>query len=318
MAAIYSYDLDQEGSVDGVTDLQATISQRVVDASNALAGAAVPTIEQLFPAGPNTANTWTVSRVYKHYQDGPNEWDSLITGCALPTAPSSQTIQVQFTAIGVGGGPYVITRSVNPGGCVALNLPATSALPDGVYAVTATAPQGSFGSALSYSTTGRRAQLSNGVSSGPAVLNGTVVMEGRAADHVLLEVTLYLPAGSQPFAILSATTDGSGSFAILGLPTGTYDVKVKHRQFLSRIAPSRGLASGSNPSISFGLLLAGDVNDSDAVTLSDYAILRGTFGKCTTDPGFDARADLNGSGCVTLGDYALLRANFGKVGPLAT
>ena len=60
------------------------------------------------------------------------------------------------------------------------------------------------------------------------------------------------------------------------------------------------------------------MNDSDAVTLSDYAILRGTFGKCTTDPGFDARADLNGSSCVTLGDYALLRANFGKVGPLAT
>ena len=76
------------------------------------------------------------------------------------------------------------------------------------------------------------------------------------------------------------------------------------------------LVAGSNPVVNFGLLLTGDVNDSNAVTLSDYAILRLSFSKCTGDDGFDARADLNGSGCVTLQDYALLRGNFGMVGPL--
>ena len=97
---------------------------------------------------------------------------------------------------------------------------------------------------------------------------------------------------------------------------GSYDIKVKHAQSLSRIKSSVSLVAGSNPVVNFGTLLAGDVNNSDAVTLSDYAIVRGAFGMCTGDAGFDPRADLDGSGCVTLADYALLRANFGQAGPL--
>ena len=85
---------------------------------------------------------------------------------------------------------------------------------------------------------------------------------------------------------------------------------------MSRKASSVSLLAGSNPPLNFGTLLAGDVNNSDAVTLGDYAILRTAFGTCTGGANFDARADLNGSGCVTLQDYALLRTNFGMVGPL--
>ena len=66
------------------------------------------------------------------------------------------------------------------------------------------------------------------------------------------------------------------------------------------------------------MLLTGDVNDSNAVTLSDYATLRGSFGTCNGGAGYDARADLNGSGCVTLQDYSLLRVNMGQAGPLPT
>jgi len=146
-------------------------------------------------------------------------------------------------------------------------------------------------------------------------------------------------------ATATATTDVNGVFTVTGLPTGMYDVEVKHAQALSRIAHNVNLVPGgicvllpsgiwlnastgqvyatlsqcvaAGGGVSFGALLTGDVNDSNAVTLSDYAILRLTFGKCTGDDGFDARADLNGSGCVTLQDYALLRNNFGMVGPLA-
>src|SRR5207249_10325482 len=101
-----------------------------------------------------------------------------------------------------------------------------------------------------------------------------------------------------------------------GLSSTSYDIEVKHAQALSVKKSNVTLAAGTNPVVNFGTLLTGDVNDSNAVTLSDYAVLRLSFGKCAGDDGYDARADLNGSGCVTLHDYALLRGNFGLVGPL--
>ena len=87
---------------------------------------------------------------------------------------------------------------------------------------------------------------------------------------------------------------------------------------ISRLRSAITLGPGTNPVVHFGTLLTGDVNDSNAVTLSDYAALRLTFGKCSADDGYDPRPDLNGSGCVTLQDYALLRTNFGMAGPLPT
>src|SRR5207237_1326790 len=81
---------------------------------------------------------------------------------------------------------------------------------------------------------------------------------------------------------------------------GTYDIEVKQAQALSRKASNVTLAAGSNPVLNFGTLLTGDVNNSNAVSLSDYAILRLGFGKCTGEDGFDGRADLNGSGGVTV------------------
>jgi len=119
-------------------------------------------------------------------------------------------------------------------------------------------------------------------------------------------------------AAATATTSVNGTFTWGGIPPGTYDIEVKQAQALSRKASNVTLVAGSNPAINFGTLLTGDVNNSNAVTLSDYAILRLSFGKCAGEDGYDPRADLNGSGCVTLGDYALLRTNFGMVGPLPT
>src|SRR5205814_4353960 len=117
-------------------------------------------------------------------------------------------------------------------------------------------------------------------------------------------------------AAATATTDLNGTFTLGGLPPGIYDIKVKQAQALSRVLGNASLAPGSNPVVNFGTLLTGDVDNSNAVTLNDYAILRLSFGRCSADAGFDPRADLNGSGCVTLADYALLRSNFGMVGPL--
>ena len=42
------------------------------------------------------------------------------------------------------------------------------------------------------------------------------------------------------------------------------------------------------------MLLAGDVNNSNFVNLSDYNLLRATFLLSLGDVGYDPRADLNG------------------------
>jgi len=155
-----------------------------------------------------------------------------------------------------------------------------------------------------------------------ATLNGTVALQGRTpgtdAYRVDLQITLSQPTGvaaGTVHAAATATTSVNGTFTWGGIPPGTYDIEVKQAQALSRKASNVTLVAGNNP-VNFGTLLTGDVNNSNAVSLSDYAVLRLVFGKCAGDDGYDSRPDLNGSGCVTLADYALLRNNFGMAGPL--
>jgi hypothetical protein len=64
-----------------------------------------------------------------------------------------------------------------------------------------------------------------------------------------------------------------------------------------------------------GLQRAGDVNNDNLVDISDFALLRATFGKLCGDPGFDDRADWTGDCVVDISDFTLQRGNFGQSGP---
>jgi hypothetical protein len=114
----------------------------------------------------------------------------------------------------------------------------------------------------------------------------------------------------------NTTTDGNGAFTVNGIPTGTYDVEVKHAQSLSLKANGLVFVAGTSTSQAFGTLLAGDVNNDDAVTIIDFSILRASFGLAQGDAGFDPRADLNGNGGVDILDFSILRSNFGLGGPV--
>jgi len=114
---------------------------------------------------------------------------------------------------------------------------------------------------------------------------------------------------------VSAISSSNGAFAVTGIPPGSYDVEVKHGQSLSRRAA--GLVFHADTSISrdFGALLAGDVNDDNSVTITDFAVLSAGFGLAHGQSGFDPRADLDGNGVVDVLDFALLSSNFGRSGP---
>ena len=63
-------------------------------------------------------------------------------------------------------------------------------------------------------------------------------------------------------------------------------------------------------------LYAYAADNDNLVSVSDFNILRNTFGKRSTDPGYDARADFNGDNLVSVTDFNLLKRNYGRSGAL--
>jgi len=103
------------------------------------------------------------------------------------------------------------------------------------------------------------------------------------------------------------------SYTVTGVPTGTFNIKVKSSHTLARVLTNQVLVLPNN-AINFGTLLEGDVNNDNFVTLSDLSLLINSFNKTVGDPGYDTRADLNNDGFVTLADLSLLINNFNQAG----
>lgn len=133
----------------------------------------------------------------------------------------------------------------------------------------------------------------------------------NAVQSVPITLTLRLAAGG-PDNEYSATTDTSGFFTVTVPTTGLYNWRVKHAQNLAN-AGSVSLLSGAN-SQEMGLLLAGDADNNNVVNISDFSILKNSFGKSLGQGGYDARADFTGDDVVNITDFNLVRANFGISG----
>ncbi len=149
-----------------------------------------------------------------------------------------------------------------------------------------------------------------------ATLLGSVTLQGRptppdARWSVPLRVNLT-PQGGGGATTCLPTTDQSGHFTCANISPGTYVGCVKHSHTLQNCQPVI-LAAGDNP-VDFGTLREGDANDDNCVQLVDFSILATSFGTCTGDSGFDARADFDLSGCTVLVDFSLLAANFSQCG----
>ncbi len=171
-----------------------------------------------------------------------------------------------------------------------------------------------------YDAAGNRTSVvvSGVVASG--IFHGHLTIQGRPAPpsatlQVPLSVSFLQPGTSTVLFSATPTADTSGNFVVTGLPPRIYDVQMKYALALSKLARAVVVIGGDNPTVNFGQLAVGDVNNDDVVDLVDFSILRTTFGRCSGDAGYDARADLNGDGCVDLIDFSLLRTNFGQVGP---
>ncbi|MER3474791.1 MAG: hypothetical protein C4335_12345 [Armatimonadota bacterium] len=67
-------------------------------------------------------------------------------------------------------------------------------------------------------------------------------------------------------------------------------------------------------SLSGRVLITGDIDGDNEVTLFDFGRMVAAFGAVAGEPNYDVDADLDGDGEVSLWDFAWLVANFGAIG----
>ena len=151
-----------------------------------------------------------------------------------------------------------------------------------------------------------------------ALFTSHTTWQGRPAQPNALQalpITLTLKLNNTTYSYPNLTTSASGSFtlSVLMLPAGTYSWWAKGPQYLAN-GGTVTLTGRPTTLQELGTMLAGDVNDDNLVDISDFTLLRATFGKTCADGGYDGRADFTGDCLVDITDFTLQRNNFGLAG----
>jgi hypothetical protein len=132
-------------------------------------------------------------------------------------------------------------------------------------------------------------------------------------DYVNTDFNVGLDVRINASALSSiAGGNGRGTFFFNLLPHGTYDVWVKHDQYLAH--RQRVNFSETSTPVSLVIMRAGDVNNDNQVSLQDFSLLAASFNKTTGQNSFDTRADFNLDDAVTLQDFSLLVSSFNRTG----
>lgn len=160
--------------------------------------------------------------------------------------------------------------------------------------------------------------VANGIASAPwnitivaAAVSGHVTLQswGAAATNIPVTIEIRNAGTSTVVFTQSVNLDGGSNYQVTtGLANGTYDVYIKGSHWLRKKIANVGIAGGSAVGVDASLL-NGDVNGDNAVNLTDYNLLKDTFGTTTNGP-----SDLNGDGTVTLADVNILKDNYGRNG----
>jgi len=175
----------------------------------------------------------------------------------------------------------------------------------------------------------RTRTVTNTPSPTPRRIVGHVTWQGRPAQPNALQalpITLTLKLGTTEVNFPAQNTDASGFFTVsTSLPNGTYNWRVKGPDgvvkalatdqpgFLAN-AGSVTLTGVPQTNVEMGLMLAGDANNDNSISITDFNILKNTFGKSPPDPLYDNRADFNGDVTISIADFNLLKNTFGTAG----
>jgi hypothetical protein len=129
-----------------------------------------------------------------------------------------------------------------------------------------------------------------------------------------LPITLTLKSGDTEINYPPQTTDASGYFTVTAPPyAGEYRWRAKGAKYLAN-SGSMTLEGDPTVNVEMGLMSVGDADDDNTVSVSDFNILKGTFGKSEGQQGYDDRAEFTGDRTVSIADFNLLKGNFGFSG----
>ncbi len=151
-----------------------------------------------------------------------------------------------------------------------------------------------------------------------SILVGHVTWQGPPAQPNARQqqpITLTLKLGATEINYPVQTTDASGFFtvSVVGLANGTYSWRMKNPKYLANIG-SLSLAGVQRTAFEGGQMKAGDANNDNRVTATDFTIVKGSFGKSAGQQGYDDRADFSGDSIVNATDFNLVKNNFGQGG----
>lgn len=147
-------------------------------------------------------------------------------------------------------------------------------------------------------------------------IRGRVQHSDFDGDYTMVPVTLEIrPVGSTtPVLTKIVNVDNDRAFSFpASLATGTYDMTAKSSHWLRKKVGSVVVNEDGTTGLAF-ILLNGDIDDDNEVTIGDYSQLSVAFGSEPGDPNWNPEADLNGDDGVDIGDFAILSQNFGEVG----
>jgi len=155
----------------------------------------------------------------------------------------------------------------------------------------------------------------------PVKLVGHVNWAGQSQPNALQQrpITLTLCSTSGgPSSAYSGTTDASGYFTInvASLISGTYNWRVKGPRSLA----NGGMLAltGSDQQVEMGAQNGGDADNDNAISISDFNIMKSTFGRAQGDPDYDERGDFDNSSNVNITDFNIQKSNFGQAGAPVT
>ncbi len=165
------------------------------------------------------------------------------------------------------------------------------------------------------------------LSLGPT-LNFTLALEGRAKTDQGAKVFVGIASGNpvaSPQYLLSFTVDLPSSGTFKGLSLAGLNIGSQYTAYIkgpSHIASSSAfLLNPNETTLNSGeaiTLLAGDLNEDNQVTSSDYQIVVGLFSTTPKSTNWNTRADINNDEVVNSADLAYVIKNLGKSGTSGT
>jgi hypothetical protein len=160
-----------------------------------------------------------------------------------------------------------------------------------------------------WSTTSETVEVK--VQANPITLSGSITVNGSALGYAF-PMTIEIWQNITWISGATVTVNAGGSYSAQLFAAGTVTYRLRNPNSLRRTfngTATNGVVVNAN-------LLAGDADQDNEVTISDYIALSSAFGREVGMVGWDVRADFDFDGIISIIDYLMLSQNYGVGGQL--